>query len=63
LNDRIQKLEEEKRNIADNNDNTVKEIEDRLAMLNELLELDNTEAKTEDVGNEAIQPAEQEHFF
>lgn len=63
LNDRIQKLEEEKRNIADNNDNTVKEIEDRLAMLNEILELDNTEAKTEDANNEAVQPAEQEHFF
>jgi len=63
LNDKIQKLEEEKRNIADNNDSTVKEIEDRLAMLNEILELDNTEAKTEDVNNEAVQPAEQEHFF
>lgn len=63
LNDRIQKLEEEKRNITDNNDNTVKEIEDRLAMLNEILELDNVEAKTEDVNNEAVQPAEQEHFF
>jgi len=63
LNDRIQKLEEEKRNIADNNDNTVKEIEDRLAMLNDILELDNLEVKESDDHNEAVQPAEQEHFF
>lgn len=63
LNDRIQKLEEEKRNIADNNDNTVKEIEDRLAMLNDILELDNLEVKESDDHNETVQPAEQEHFF
>ncbi len=63
LNDRIQKLEEEKRNIADNNDNTVKEIEDRLAMLNEILELEKPELKTEDVKKEAEQQANQDHFF
>lgn len=61
LNDRIQKLEAEKHNIAENNTSAVKEIEDRLSMLTDLLDLDDQDKQAE--SSEKPQQAEQEHFF
>jgi len=60
LNNRVQLLEEEKRNLSENNESTVKDIEDRLAMLTELLEDDAPAAEVE---AQPAQNGEQEHFF
>lgn len=61
LNEKIQKLEAEKRDIADNNNSAVKEIEDRLTMLTDLLDIEEVEKHIE--SSERPQQAEQEHFF